>query len=487
MKILMVGNDPKEIGGVANYTRPLAKKFAETGHEVFYLYSGAYTSKYDLRLSPYIKCNRDDFPFECAEIINSTNLPFNYGHPELDMRTPKMDELLSQYLDKIKPDVMHINSRFGFPVSINQVASDLGITVLNTIHVYGYICQKRVMIDYEGKPCPGPFDLNKCAVCTGTLNYRKERIRAVLRNYNKGLKVNCPSAFNFFQRIKGNLKPTNPSSQKVTVKSPEKESAPQLAERLAARLAYCTDVLNRYSDRVICVSNDVKNTLMNFGVNESRLLVQHIGSVIAEKQTPNKQPLHEPIVIGNIGGVNYYKGIHVLVEAAAKVKNTNFIVRIFGKYDEEYVRSLMERFSDLSIDFTGRYKPEDLPEILKQIDVMVLPSICNDTAPQTIFESFSGGVPIIASNIGGFPDFVQHDHNGLLFEAGNSDDLAEKIDVVLSDPERLVKFKQNIPKLKTITENAHELISLYSELQEARSGSKKEHEIAILEPKGVQS
>jgi glycosyltransferase involved in cell wall biosynthesis len=131
----------------------------------------------------------------------------------------------------------------------------------------------------------------------------------------------------------------------------------------------------------------------------------------------------------------------------------------------------MERFPDLPIEFTGRYRPENLPEILKQIDIMVLPSICNDTAPQTIFESFSGGVPIIASDIGGFPDFVKHDHNGLLFKPGNSGDLAAKIDLVLSNPERLVGYRKNIPRLKTITENAHELISLYSELVALREGA----------------
>jgi glycosyltransferase involved in cell wall biosynthesis len=157
-----------------------------------------------------------------------------------------------------------------------------------------------------------------------------------------------------------------------------------------------------------------------------------------------------------------------LVEAVSKLRNTNLIVRIFGKYDERYVLNLKEKFRGLQIEFTGRYKPEDLPGILKQIDIMVLPSICNDTAPQTIFESFSGGVPIIASNIGGFPDFVQHDHNGLLFEAGNSDDLAEKIDYVLNHPERLAVYKQNVPELKTITENADELIVLYSDLLQKR-------------------
>jgi glycosyltransferase involved in cell wall biosynthesis len=389
-----------------------------------------------------------------------------------------MDELISQYLDSTKPDVMHINSRFGFPTSINQVASDKGITVLNTIHVYGYICQKRVMIDYDGKPCLGPSDLNKCAVCTGTLNYRKERIRAVLRNYNKRLKVKAPGVFNCLQQFKRNLKSTRTTKQQLTVKSIAASTefvVPQLAEKLTERLKYCTTALNSYSDKTICVSTDVKRTLMNYGVDGRRLIVQHIGSVIAEKQIANNDHhLHMPIVVGNIGGVNHYKGIHILVEAIAKVKNTNFIVRIFGKYEEEFVRSLMGKFSNLAIEFTGRYKPEDLPAILKQIDVMVLPSICNDTAPQTIFESFSGNVPIIASDIGGFPDFVQHDHNGLLFEAGNSDDLAEKIDFILSNPERLVKYQQNIPKLKTITENAQELIRLYNELLMARSRSNTE-------------
>jgi glycosyltransferase involved in cell wall biosynthesis len=95
---------------------------------------------------------------------------------------------------------------------------------------------------------------------------------------------------------------------------------------------------------------------------------------------------------------------------------------------------------------------------------MVLPSVCNDTAPQTIFESFSGGVPIIASNIGGFPDFVLDGENGLLFEAGNGADLADKIHSVIAEPEKVCSFRSKIGRLKTIGNNAQELLSLYSDL-----------------------
>lgn len=198
-------------------------------------------------------------------------------------------------------------------------------------------------------------------------------------------------------------------------------------------------------------------------------MVQHIGSVIAERQTMRHRPLHQPLVIGNIGGVNYYKGTHVLMEAISRLRGGHFVVKIFGKYSEEYVADLKERFPALPVEFTGRYAPQDLPDILKQIDVMVLPSICNDTAPQTIFESFSGGVPIIASCIGGFPDFVEHGVNGLLFEPGDSGDLAASIGRILAQPQLLAEFRRNVPRLKTIDENARELVTLYGELAEISS------------------
>jgi len=474
MKILIIGNDPRQIGGVVNYTRPLAFKYAELGHEVFYLFSGASLSKYDLNIMPYIKTHRSLFPFECAEIINSECLPFNYGYPLLDMSSPRMDDIFTHYIKNINPDVVHIHSRFGLPASINEIAHNFGCVVVNTIHVYGYICQKRVMIDHFGEPCPGPDDLFKCAACTGTLNYNKERLRALVINYKETLKAALPVFYSKLQLIKKELKfnKEKPAvcEARTQLKNNENGNYKQLAEKLDERLRYCARSLNEFSDCTICVSNDVKRTLMRYGLNECSLHVQHIGSIIAEKQFQNKKEVNDPIVIGNIGGVNYYKGTHVLLDAISKVKHKNFTLKIFGRYDQKYINGLNDKINTLPVKFTGSYKPDDLPEILNQIDIMVLPSICNDTAPQTIFESFSGGVPIISSNIGGFPDFVQHDHNGLLFEAGSSDDLAQKIDYVLNKPERINEYKKNIPKLKTITENAQELIELYHTLMHERKG-----------------
>jgi glycosyltransferase involved in cell wall biosynthesis len=230
---------------------------------------------------------------------------------------------------------------------------------------------------------------------------------------------------------------------------------------LKTRLKYMVDLMNENVVQNICVSNDVKSTLKMFGVREDKLLVQHIGSLVAEMQTEFPHDLHNPIVFGNIGGVAYYKGTHVLVDAVRKVKKRNFVVKIFGKYDPRYRDKIMLDNQDLPIEYCGRYQLDELQDILNEIDVMVLPSICKDTAPQTIFESFSARIPAITSDIGGFPDFIQDGVNGFRFNLGDSQDLANKIENLLAEPEKIKIFGKNIPQLKTIKQNAHELLRLY--------------------------
>lgn len=456
MRILMIGNDPKDIAGVANYSRPLALKFSEFGHQVFYLYSGAWNKKYNWRITPYIKTDKKSFPFECAEVINSPNWTTNYGSPLIDIKVPETERLFKDYLKKINPDIMHVHSRLGLPASILEVASSKGITVFNTIHVYGTLCQKRVMIDSHGKLCNGPSDIEKCASCTGTLNLRKLRFAARIEYTSKGL-------LSMFIHAKRAMQPLNDKKNNNATIALSGKGSKEAATGLRKRLEYMINLMNNHVYKNICVSTDVKKTLLHYGVRENKLLVQHIGSVIAESQKEGKKAFSKPLVIGNIGGVGYYKGTHILIDAVNKIKKGNFVVKIFGKYMPDYIREIMGEREHLPIEFLGKYLPEDIPEILDQIDIMVLPSICNDTAPQTIFESYSRRIPIIASNIGGFPDFIKDRESGLLFKVGDSGDLAEKLDMILNAPERILEFSSRIPRLKTITENALELLSLYQE------------------------
>jgi glycosyltransferase involved in cell wall biosynthesis len=72
--------------------------------------------------------------------------------------------------------------------------------------------------------------------------------------------------------------------------------------------------------------------------------------------------------------------------------------------------------------------------------------------------------PVIASRIGGIPELINDRINGLLFEPGNVDDLKEKMQYVIDNPAIIEEFRKNIPRVKSIEDNAAEMEHIYSKL-----------------------
>ena len=101
---------------------------------------------------------------------------------------------------------------------------------------------------------------------------------------------------------------------------------------------------------------------------------------------------------------------------------------------------------------------------MNSVDIMVLPSLCADTAPQTIFESFSCQLPIIAPKIGGFPDFIKDDSNGLLYNSASVESLKNKMIYIIDNPDKINEYRDHIPTLKTISQNCTELVELFKSL-----------------------
>ena len=65
----------------------------------------------------------------------------------------------------------------------------------------------------------------------------------------------------------------------------------------------------------------------------------------------------------------------------------------------------------------------DVPELLRAFDVFVLCSR-NEGISNTILEAMASGLPVIASNVGGTPELVEHERTGSLFPAGDAEALA---------------------------------------------------------------
>ena len=470
MKLLLVCDNPAEIGGVSNYTRPLIQEFRKQGAEVTVLCTSAMLRRYHFFRKTGIHALSEEGVFE---YYNCPILPTNYSHPANDLRNARMEKEIRSFLATRHFDVIHIHSMVGMPVSLYGILKETGAKLLTTVHEYWWLCPYRVMVDFNNMICDGPEDLTRCAYCTRRRGYVKDdRIRVFLLKLEKTFPRLDDALYWLYRK----LRPARPHSASIRLEfghdAVPAGFEPALAAAWKTRLDASIAGLN-LCDRVIGVSEDVRRILVKFGVEPGRIVVQHIGSAIAEKTIPHQKPVDpDDVVFGFIGGVGFYKGVHQLVEAyvglPAALKERSRL-EIFGKYDLSYLDAMTEAFLQdekdaARVTFHGRFSPGDIPGITNQVDISVLPSLCADTAPQTIFESFNAGLPIIAPRVGGFPDFIRDGENGLLYPAGDTDGLRACLRAVLEDTSLIDRFRTRIPRTKTMSENVQELLQLYGML-----------------------
>ncbi|MFH0849674.1 MAG: N-acetyl-alpha-D-glucosaminyl L-malate synthase BshA [Candidatus Bathyarchaeota archaeon] len=81
----------------------------------------------------------------------------------------------------------------------------------------------------------------------------------------------------------------------------------------------------------------------------------------------------------------------------------------------------------------------DVPDLLRCVDILVLPSE-TESAPLTILEAMSTGLPVIATNVGGIPEMVEDGRSGFLVPLKHPEDIAEKILELHGDREKLKRM-----------------------------------------------
>jgi glycosyltransferase involved in cell wall biosynthesis len=90
------------------------------------------------------------------------------------------------------------------------------------------------------------------------------------------------------------------------------------------------------------------------------------------------------------------------------------------------------------IEFLGWRSKSEVLSLMRQSQFLVFPSVWYETFGLSMIEAFACAVPVIASRLGGMAEMVEAGQTGLGFEAGNSRDLAEKINWAIVHPERMM-------------------------------------------------
>ena len=200
---------------------------------------------------------------------------------------------------------------------------------------------------------------------------------------------------------------------------------------------------------MIAVSLYTRNELTElYDVDEEKIHVIYNG-VDTQKFKPNRDRVGLRLELGLeeeqktilcVGRLYYRKGITTLLQSIPKVvqkfEDVKFVISGKGfKKNEEKLRKLAEKLKiKESVMFLGYVPDEKLPDLYAASDIFVLPALY-ENFPFAILEAQSTGLPVISTKVGGIPEFLTNNKNGLLVDPSDPEQLAQKIMALLQDPE----------------------------------------------------
>ena len=159
------------------------------------------------------------------------------------------------------------------------------------------------------------------------------------------------------------------------------------------------------------------------------------GRVRRELALPADAPLVATVTrLERAAGVEF-KGIGCFLDAVARLTRRHPRVRFLIVGDGHCRAELEARSKALGLErvvlFTGVRR--DIPDILRELSVSVLPSLTEGLS-NSLLEALACGVPVVATRVGGTPEVIVDNECGLLVPAGDPVALAEAIERMLVDP-----------------------------------------------------
>ena len=127
------------------------------------------------------------------------------------------------------------------------------------------------------------------------------------------------------------------------------------------------------------------------------------------------------------------------------------------------VAALLEECAD-RVTVRGRYRPEELPDRMRDVAWVVVPSIWWENSPMVIQEAFMHRRPVICSDLGGMAEKVTAGVDGLHFPAGDADALAATLERAAASPAEWRRLRDGIQPVYSMAEAVEEHIALYRAL-----------------------
>ncbi len=354
---------------------------------------------------------------------------------------PLVGAAIKPVLEQGNFDLMHMISGYLLGGQAVRAARRAGLPVVITLTEFFFMCPRLNLMHANSSLCVGPESTEKCARC-------------VLEDKRRYYYLNeaAPVMADKFWSMAQNTDFAQRKNQEVQLRQ---QVLHNTLEQVDLVIAPSRFILEKYAEFGYAHPRSI---FIQHGVNRA----QDVEPVLAS-ETPRRMRF------GFMGQIKPHKGVDLVVEAMKVLLDAGRQVElaIWGrsKDDPEYYRNLQRsaRAHD-AIHFCGAFDGARVWNVLQEMDVLVVPSRWFENCPTVILEAFKMRVPVIATNMGGMAELVQHEHSGLTFAVNDAEDLRAQMERIISEPGLYPRLQQGIPYIKDGSEEIEEIYAQYQSL-----------------------
>ncbi|QDU66771.1 glycosyltransferase [Engelhardtia mirabilis] len=407
MRILVVSNGfpPRGRWGTEFYTAQMVAGLRERGHEVAVLHpdrSGS-SPRYTVE---EVKGEGDVDVF----LLHNTGDPGKAFDDSYSNR--QVDRVFGEVIERWQPELVHFTYLlWGLSIGMPEVARARGLSTVLTTTDYGLLCHRGQMFDWHYRRCGGPHPAEVCARCVR--EFSRDDAPPVERALRRALVAGLAAM--------GGL------GMVVTTADLEQRAA-RVAEALAA------------VDHVILPTRVLGEAFARSGVPADRMTDLVYGIDDRPYHAARTAPPAEPVVFGYLGQFTPHKGLDVLVEAVHILQHRlpesvePWFVRLYGSAaggrHTRYAPRVLGKLSPRMVTMKA-FSPEQAPTVLAELHALIMPSLWDENAPLTCLQARAAGIPMLASDVRGISEVIEHGEHGLLFPPGDAAALADAMREVI--------------------------------------------------------
>ncbi len=385
MKLLhyFLGFPPYRTGGLTKYAMDLMQAQTARGDKVFALWPGTmgFFQKKVRILSQGSQAGIARYMLQ-----NPLPVALDEGVAHIEAYTAGCDrKVFLDFLKQLRPDAIHIHTLMGLYREFVLAAEELGIPTVFTTHDYYGLCPKVTMYRGGNGPCPATPECSNCAACNqGALSLQK--IRILQSPLYRCLK-NTPLVQQLRKRHRQSF-----------FAEPERveTSAPSVAYQ--ALRAYYVDMLSHITT-VHFNSTVAQQVYTRFFTPKRSILLPITHSGIADCRN-NPHIAADRLRLTYLSPAKPFKGYGIIRQALDSLwqeGERNFVLRVFSP--------VQDPAPYMEIQEEG-YAYGELPEIFANTDILLAPSVWQETFGFTVLEALSFGVPVLVSDNVGAKDIV---------------------------------------------------------------------------------